>query len=51
VAGTGNVTIGIQATYRKVWHAEVRVTGYVGSADRQLLADRSFIAFNVRRGF
>jgi hypothetical protein len=51
VAGTGDVTIGVQATYRTVWHAEVRVTDYIGSAGRQSFADRSFIAFNVRRSF
>jgi hypothetical protein len=51
VAGTGNITIGVQATYRSVWHLEVRVTDYIGSAGRQPLADRSFIAFNVRRSF
>jgi len=51
VAGTGNITIGVQATYRNIWHVEVRVTDYIGSAGRQPLADRSFIAFNVRRSF
>jgi hypothetical protein len=51
VAGTGNVTIGVQATYRNVWHGEVRVTDYIGSAGRQPLADRNFIAFNIRRTF
>jgi hypothetical protein len=51
VAGTGDITIGVQATYRTVWHVEVRVTDYIGSASRQPLADRSFIAFNVRRSF
>ena len=51
VAGTGNITIGVQATYRNVWHVEVRVTDYIGSAGNQPLADRSFIAFNVRRSF
>jgi Protein of unknown function (DUF1302) len=51
VGGTGNVTIGIQATWRTVWHLEVRATDYIGSATEQLLADRSFFAFNVRRTF
>jgi hypothetical protein len=51
VQGTGNVTIGVQATWRSVWHAEVRLTDYIGSAGQQPLADRSFIAFNVRRSF
>ena len=51
VGGTGNVTIGLRATYRIVWHVEVRLTDYIGSASRQPLADRNFIAFNVRRHF
>jgi hypothetical protein len=45
------VTLGVQATYRSVWHVEVRATGYIGSAGRQPLADRNFFAFNVRRSF
>jgi hypothetical protein len=51
VEGTGDVTIGVQATWRSVWHVEVRLTDYIGSAGRQPLADRSFVAFNVRRSF
>jgi hypothetical protein len=51
VGGTGNVTIGVRATYRSIWHVEVRMTEYIGSAGTQLLADRSFFAFNVRRTF
>jgi hypothetical protein len=51
VAGTGNITIGIGATFRSVWHVEVRATDYIGSAGIQPLADRSFFAFNVRRTF
>ena len=37
VAGTGEVTLGVQATYRSVWHVEVRITDYIGSAGRQPL--------------
>jgi hypothetical protein len=51
VGGTGNVTIGVRATFRTVWHVEVRVTDYIGSAGRQPLADRDFFAFNVRHTF
>lgn len=51
VANAGNVTVGIQATYRTVWHLELSVTDYIGSAGRQSLADRSFAAFNLRRSF
>jgi Protein of unknown function (DUF1302) len=51
VGGTGEVTIGVRATFRSVWHVEVRLTDYIGSADSQPLADRSFFAFNVRRTF
>jgi hypothetical protein len=51
VGGTGDVTTGVRATYRSVWHVEVRVTDYIGSAGSQPLADRNFFAFNVRRTF
>jgi hypothetical protein len=51
VGGTGDVTIGVRATFRSVWHVEVRLTDYIGSAGSQPLADRSFFAFNVRRSF
>jgi hypothetical protein len=51
VGGTGNVTVGVQATWRTVWHLEVRATDYIGPATIQPLADRSFFAFNVRRTF
>ena len=51
VGATGDVTIGVRATYRNVWHVEVRVTDYIGSVGPQPLADRNFFAFNVRRTF
>jgi hypothetical protein len=51
VGGTGDVTIGVRATFRSVWHVEVRLTDYIGSAGSQPLADRSLFAFNVRRSF
>jgi hypothetical protein len=51
VGATGEVTTGVRATYRNVWHVEVRVTDYIGSAGSQPLADRDFFAFNVRRTF
>jgi hypothetical protein len=51
VGGTGNVTIGVQATWRTVWHLEVQATDFIGSATIQPLADRNFFSFNVRRTF
>jgi Protein of unknown function (DUF1302) len=51
VGGTGNVTVGVQATWRTVWHLEVRATDFIGSVTVQPLADRSFFAFNARRTF
>jgi hypothetical protein len=35
VGGTGNVTIGVRATWRTVWHLEVRATDFIGSATVQ----------------
>ena len=47
----GNFEIGVAATYRTVWRGSLSFTHFIGPADRQLLADRDFIQFNVQRTF
>jgi hypothetical protein len=49
--GAGDVTVGVQATYRAVWHLQFAVTAFLGSAGVQPLADRNFAALNIRRSF
>ena len=51
VQGAGDVTLGVQATFRDVWHLDVRATAYIGSVGVQPLADRAFASFNIRRTF
>jgi hypothetical protein len=51
VGATGNVTIGVEATWRTVWHLEVQATDFIGSATIQPLADRNFFSFNAKRTF
>jgi hypothetical protein len=51
VAGTGNVTISVSATYRTVWEGGLSYTHFVGPAHDQPLADRDFITFTVSRTF
>ncbi len=50
-AGTGNITLGIAATYRTVWQADLSVTHYVGGPALQPLADRDFVAASLQRTF
>lgn len=50
-AGTGNVTLGVAATYRTVWQADLSVTHYVGGPALQPLADRDFVAASLQRTF
>ena len=51
VAGTGNLTLSVSATYRTVWNASISFTHFLGPANEQALADRDFIAFTLGRTF
>lgn len=51
VSGAGDFEVGISATYRSVWKADLTFTGFAGSPSRQILADRDFILFSVERSF
>ncbi|WP_343067026.1 DUF1302 domain-containing protein [Nitrospirillum iridis] len=50
-AGAGDLTLGVTATYRSVWKANLTLTHYIGAPSQQLLADRDFIALGVERTF
>ncbi len=50
-AGSGNVTLGVMATYHTVWQSEVSYTHFLGGPGAQKLADRDFVAMTVTRAF
>ena len=50
-AGTGNITLGVSATYRTVWQIGLSYTRYVGSPRLQPLADRDFATLSLGRTF
>ena len=50
-AGTGNVTLGVAATYRAVWQASLSFTHYIGGPALQPLADRDFAGASLQRAF
>jgi hypothetical protein len=49
--GTGDVEIGVAATWRTVWEGSLTVTHYIGAPARQPFADRDFVSLNVQRTF
>lgn len=49
--GTGNVTLGVAATYRTVWQLDFSLTHYVGGPALQPLADRDFVSASLQRTF
>jgi len=50
-ADTGDVEIGLNATYRTVWRGQIGFTHFIGSPARQPFADRDFISISVQRTF
>jgi hypothetical protein len=51
VYGAGDLEIGISATYRSLWKADLTFTAFVGEPYRQVFADRNFILLSVERTF
>jgi Protein of unknown function (DUF1302) len=49
--GAGDLDLGVTATYRVVWSANIALVHFLGSASRQVLADRDFIRFGIQRTF
>jgi hypothetical protein len=50
-ARSGNLELGISATYRKTWQGSLTFTRFLGNPVRQPLADRDFIALTMQRTF
>jgi hypothetical protein len=49
--GTGNISVGVSATYRTNWQAALSFTHFIGGAGQQKLADRDFIIASATRTF
>lgn len=50
-AGTGDFELGISASWRSVWKADLTLTSFIGAPNRQFLADRDFLMASVERTF
>jgi len=48
-AGSGDVEVGVAASWRSEWRASLTLTSYFGSPYRQPLADRDFVLVSVER--
>jgi hypothetical protein len=48
-AGAGDLAIGVSGTYLSVWKASAKFTYFIGSYQRQPLADRSYVSLTVER--
>jgi hypothetical protein len=48
-SGTGDLEIGISATYLSVWKVDLTLTSYLGSPVRQPLSDRNFLLLALER--
>lgn len=50
-AGTGDMQVGIAATFNSTWKSSLTLTRYLGSPRRQWLADRDYLSFSLERAF
>ncbi len=50
-AGTGDIELGVSATFRAAWRGSVTATHFLGPPSRQPFADRDFLAISVERTF
>ena len=48
---TGDLNLGLTATYRVAWAGSIMLSHFIGAAYRQPLADRDFISFSIQRTF
>ena len=48
---TGDLQIGLSATYRSVWKGDLTLTSYIGRPYRQTLPDRDFLMLSLERAF
>ncbi len=49
--GSGEVEVGISATYRSVWQGSINYTHFYGSLTSQPFADRDFVSISLQRTF
>jgi hypothetical protein len=49
--GSGDLELGLTATYRVVWSASILYSHFLGSDRKQPLADRDFISLSLQRTF
>ena len=45
------VTLGLTATYKNQWSADVSYTDFFGAGEHNLLGDRDFVSFNIKYSF
>jgi hypothetical protein len=50
-AGTGSVSLGVNASFRVVWEGAITYTHFIGGPEYQPLADRDFALVSVTRTF
>ena len=50
-AGTGDLELGLSATYLSVWKADLTWTSFFGLPYRQPLVDRDFALVSLERAF
>ena len=51
VLGRKAVTLGLTATYKNQWSADVSYTDFFGAGEHNLLGDRDFVSFNIKYSF
>jgi uncharacterized protein DUF1302 len=49
--GSGDMELGVSATYRTVWQSSLTFTHFIGSPARQPFADRDFVSLSLERTF
>jgi hypothetical protein len=47
----GDLTFGVNATYRNIWTGGIEYTTYVAPPNRDVYADRDFVTVNIERTF
>ncbi len=51
VEGRKALTLGMTATYKNQWSADMAFTGFWGAGRHNLLSDRDFMSFNIKYSF
>jgi len=51
IEGRKALTLGLTATYKNQWSADIGYTSFMGAGDHNLVNDRDFVAFNLKYSF